>query len=87
MSDFINDDQETETSVTTLTVQIFTVKSIAQILLEEENAFFFLITFYRNQLAEHVDDAGVLCLETWMEEVKNEYSRNRTVLTLSLIHI
>ena len=55
LCDFINDDQEMETTVTNLTVQIFTVKSIAHILIEEENAFFFIMTFFRNQMEEHVD--------------------------------
>ena len=54
--------------MTNLTVQIFTVKSIAHILLQEENAFFFLITFFKHQIDEHVDDGN---LEDKKESLKN----------------
>eukprot|EP00095_Tigriopus_kingsejongensis_P008844 maker-scaffold15_size728074-snap-gene-2.18 protein:Tk08844 transcript:maker-scaffold15_size728074-snap-gene-2.18-mRNA-1 annotation:"ubiquitin-protein ligase e3 component n-recognin-" len=80
MDEFIRDEQESDTTVVNLTVQIFTVKSIAHILIEEENIFFEIVNFYHALLAPHkVDDR--LQLETWMEDEKDIHQKGQSAIT------
>ena len=48
MDNYIVDRQESDTSIVNLTVQIFSVKSIAHILFEEENLLAKVVDFYRD---------------------------------------
>ena len=46
-----------DASITSLTVQIFTVKSIAHKLLEEENAFAIMARYYKEHMKTRVFDS------------------------------
>jgi hypothetical protein len=71
-----------DASVTSLTVQLFTVKSIAHRLLEEEDAFFALTSFYRDQMNKRIyNDDKQLNLEQWIEDDEAEYIRMECVIS------
>ncbi|XP_058847458.1 E3 ubiquitin-protein ligase UBR1-like [Acipenser ruthenus] len=54
--DFINDDHERSISVTALSVQIFTVPTLARQLIEEGNVVKVIIDTVMEMLSEHLDD-------------------------------
>ena len=58
MIDFVSDDQETDVSITSLGVQMFTVPSIAENLIEEYDGFFTMATFFLEQLEDHLIATG-----------------------------
>jgi len=94
---FIADDQEPDVTVTNLTVQFFTVKSIAHELLKETDVFDELVNVFACRIADHALEyseedlllgdqrefqAGRnLHLVELMVEQKAEYSRFESVLT------
>ncbi len=84
MEGFITDDQEDDASITNLTVQLFTVKSISHKLLEEEDAFFIIANFYRAEMEKRVsregDDAAVK-LEEWVLQDEKEYMKMENVIS------
>ena len=59
---YIGDDQEMENSITNLSVQMFTVPSIAESLIEEFNAVEAMTSFFLEQLEEQVIAGGQLLL-------------------------
>ncbi len=64
MFDFIGDDQESDVSITNLTVQLFTVPSIAHILMEKMDAFNVMISFFKQVFTDEVDFSGkIFCLK------------------------
>lgn len=62
MNAFIGDDQEADISITNLSVQMFTVPSIAENLIEEYNAFYAMASFFHEQLEEQKIVGGKCCL-------------------------
>ena len=52
MNAFIGDDQESDISITSLSVQMFTVPSVAENLIEEFDAFTVMASFFLEQLEE-----------------------------------
>ena len=56
LKNFVKDDQEQESTVVNLTVQFFTVKSIAHHLLATTDVFTTLIDLYAARIIEHLKD-------------------------------
>ena len=56
MTNFVADDQETDLSIVNLTVQFFTVKSIAHYLLEHSDVFKKLVDMFSRRLIEHIKE-------------------------------
>ena len=80
MNDFVSDDQETDISITNISVQIFTVPTIAHDLVEFHNAFHIMADYFLFELNDQKSDAGHLMLEQWMEDVHNLFDRVYHVL-------
>ena len=93
MSNFTTDDQESDVTVVNLTVQFFTVKSIAHSLMSETDIFATLVRVFAKRLADHLAEFGGRnhesefqtgvdpALSVLMMEEKAEYARFETVLT------
>ena len=55
-----------DASITSLTVQIFTVKSIAHKLLEEEDAFAIITRYYKEHMKKRIfDNDGIFYFQLW----------------------
>lgn len=80
MDEFIRDEQESDVTIVNLTVQMFTVKSIAHILIEEENLFYEVVNFLKTLLSSHNDDQ-YFKLESWMEDEKDLYLKSQSAIT------
>ena len=80
MREFVDDDQETDISITNLSVQIFTVPTIAHDLIEAHNAFHVMADYFISELNEQKSSEGQLMLEAWMEDVHNQFDRVHHVL-------
>ena len=80
MNDFVSDDQETDISITNISVQIFTVPTVAHDLIESHNAFHIMADYFMENLQAQESDEGQLLLEQWMEDVHNEFDRVHHVL-------
>ena len=63
MKDFINDDHEHSISITCLAVQIFTVPSLARILIAEVDAFYILTETFLKKCGKHINQQGKLAFE------------------------
>jgi len=72
LSDFMADDQERDSSIMTLSVQIFTVPSLSCHLIENCDGLSNLLEGFVNLISNQLNQEGKL---TWMEEEKNEFSR------------
>ncbi|XP_034051112.1 E3 ubiquitin-protein ligase UBR1 isoform X2 [Thalassophryne amazonica] len=59
--DFINDDHERSISITALSVQIFTVPTLARHLIEEANVIKVIVGTVMELLQEHLDDSNRFC--------------------------
>ena len=80
MREFVDDDQETDISITNISVQIFTVPTIAHDLIEAHNAFQEMAEYFYTELNEQKSSEGQLMLEAWMEDVHNQFDRVHHVL-------
>ncbi len=56
MENFVRDDQEDDTTFVNLTVQFFTVKSIAHLLMTETDVFSKLVNMFRRRLIGHLGE-------------------------------
>ncbi|MGH0170906.1 UNVERIFIED_CONTAM: hypothetical protein FKN15_077222 [Acipenser sinensis] len=84
--DFINDDHERSISVTALSVQIFTVPTLARQLIEEGNVVKVIIDTVMEMLSEHLDDNNRFHFQGYnserffriqgMEEVKRQFGQH-----------
>ena len=63
MYDFIMDDHEHSMSITSLSVQLLTVPSLAQALIAEENAIVVLLKTFLNECGRHRNHDGKLAFE------------------------
>ena len=75
--EFLKDEQEDDVSITNLSLQFFTVPTIAHDLIENHNALGEITDLFTHSLQHQFED-GVLMLETWMEgqlEHLSEFSR------------
>ena len=63
MKDYLVDDQEQEKSILALTVQLLTVPSIAQSLIEHNNGFFNIANTFETNLAENQADGKIARVE------------------------
>jgi len=63
MKDFILDDHEHSVSITSLSVQLFTVPSLAQALIAEENAIVVLLKAFLTECGRHRNHDGKLAFE------------------------
>jgi len=87
MDHFVDDDQETDTSITTLSLQFLTVPTIAKELIVNMDAFRVISSFFLKHLNEHYEPGDAypggegweegdgLQLESWMEGQQNEFMR------------
>ena len=74
MDNYIVDRQESDTSIVNLTVQIFSVKSIAHILFEEENLLAKVVDFYRDLVdRKYASGLKPLRVKTGMESNQNHF--------------
>ena len=80
MTDFVTDDQETDISITNISVQIFTVPTIAHDLVEFHNSFHVMAEYFLSELNDQKSDGGQLMLEEWMEDPHNMFDRVHHVL-------
>jgi len=80
VGDFIVDDQERESSIMSLSVQIFTVPSLAIYLIENCDALSKLLQGFLNLLNENVDENDKLVLTAWVVEEKSEFQRGLSSL-------
>jgi len=80
VGDFIIDDQERESSIMSLSVQIFTVPSLAIYLIENSDALSKLLQGFLNLLNESVNEHDKLVLNSWLVEEKNEFQRGLSSL-------
>ena len=97
LSNFTADDQESDVSVVNLTVQFFTVKSIAHILLQETDVFKQVVEAFSKRLIDHIKEFGTrmdddedenffqvgkdVALSVLMFEERSEFARFEVVLT------
>ena len=83
MYDFMSDDQEPDVSIATLSVQIFTVPSVSQHLIESHDALTQLVTFFLQIFEDEAkyDDNGQLDLTDWLDERQHDYTRCVHVLS------
>ncbi|CAG2101484.1 unnamed protein product [Medioppia subpectinata] len=63
MNDFIRDDHDHSMSITSLSVQLFTVPSLAQALIAEENVIVVLLKTFLNECGRHRNHDGKLAFE------------------------
>ena len=63
MNDFIVDDHDHSMSITSLSVQLFTVPSLAQALIAEENAIVVLLQTFLHECGRHRNHDGKLAFE------------------------
>ena len=73
----MSDDQEADATVANLSVQIFTVPSVAHHLIEKCNGLSKLVEFFItifNDEAKYTDD-GQLDLTDWLDERQYDYHR------------
>ena len=75
LEDYYCDDQEKESSMMTLSVQIFTVPSLAHHLLEKCDAMSGMLSGFLTLLNENKDETGGVDLTSWLVEEKNELRR------------
>lgn len=83
MVDFMSDDQEPDVSIANLSVQIFTVPSVAHHLLESFDALSHLVKFFTQIFEDETkfDDNGQLDLTDWLDERQYDYTRCSHILT------
>ena len=75
LQDYYRDDQERESSIMSLSVQIFTVPSLAHHLLEKCDAMSKMLSGFLTLLNENKDETGGVELTSWLVEEKNELRR------------
>ena len=84
MNNFIEDDQEPELSLSSLSVQIFTVPSLANYLLEHENAFEIMMSTFYEKMKNYTDEVNgdllELQLSLWLDDDKKEFRRSQSIL-------
>eukprot|EP00092_Neocalanus_flemingeri_P020804 GFUD01022541.1.p1 GENE.GFUD01022541.1~~GFUD01022541.1.p1 ORF type:complete len:1872 (+),score=427.20 GFUD01022541.1:98-5617(+) len=80
VGDYIIDDQERESSIMSLSVQIFTVPSLAIYLIEKCDALTKLLQGFLNLLNENVNEEEQLVLNSWLVEEKSEFQRGLSSL-------
>ena len=94
MTNYVADDQEPDATIVNLTVQFFTVKSIAHFLLEATDVFPKLVDMFARRIIEHIKELDPptepkdefqhgmnLSLSMLMLEQKAEYSRFEPIMT------
>lgn len=78
MADFVNDDHDHSFSIVSLSVQLFTVPSIAQHLIAHEQCFFKLMsTFYSESIENHVKKKIV---QFTRNSTNNQFKRSAHIL-------
>jgi len=80
VGDYIVDDQERESSIMSLSVQIFTVPSLAIYLIEKSDALAKLLQGFLNLLNDNVNEDDQLVLNSWLVEEKSEFQRGLSSL-------
>ena len=82
MNDFMIDDQEQDVSIANLSVQIFTVPSVAHNLIENHDALTKMIELFTKIFEDEVKYVdGQLDLSDWMDERTSEYERSTHILS------
>lgn len=94
MTNFVSDDQEEDLTIVNMTVQFFTVKSIAHYLLEATDVFSKLVDMFATRIVDHIKElqpedlpkeefqSGMdISLSILMVEEKAEYSRFESIMT------
>ena len=83
MHDYMSDDQEADSTIVNLSVQIFTVPSVAHYLVEHKNGLSKLLEFFtmifEDEAKENED--GQLDLTDWYLERQSDYFRSTHILT------
>ena len=75
LEDYYCDDQEKESSIMTISVQIFTVPSLAHHVLEKCDAMSRMLSGFLRLLNEAKDETGGFDLNSWLTEENNELRR------------
>jgi len=75
LADFVSDDQEKDSSIMTLSVQIFTVPSLSCHLIEKCDGLSNLMEGFVDLISGQLGDEGKLILSSWADEEKSEFSR------------
>lgn len=83
MFDYMADDQEPDVSIANLSVQIFTVPSVAQHLIECHDGLTKLVQFFSQIFEDEAkySEDGQLDLTDWLDEREYDYTRCNHVLT------
>ncbi|KAI1301491.1 E3 ubiquitin-protein ligase UBR2 [Halotydeus destructor] len=63
IKDFMNDDHEHSVSITSMSVQLYTVPSLAHLLIAEDDALFILLKAFVDECRKHKTHEGILAFE------------------------
>jgi len=78
MSDFINDNQDHFYSIMHLSIQIYSVPSLAHALIEEDDAFYLISKSFYNECEKHLEDKDKIQVK---RELTSSFKRAQAVLS------